>query len=93
MKSTRLSFDFAGVDQCIVEEGPTVLLLRKLVVAPLLQGQGIGSRVLRELKRKGKTIHVVAYPDDPDRCADLYRFYTRNGFADVEGTSFMAWNP
>lgn len=88
-----MTFDFTGVDQCVLEEGPDVILLRKLVIAPLLQGQGIGSKVLRELKRKRKTIHLIPYPDDPDRYEELRRFYMRNGFTQAEGSDYMVWNP
>lgn len=89
----HLQFDFAGVDYCAVQELPHCLYLVKLEVAPLFQGQGIGSRVLRELKRRGRPIRLTACPDNPEKWSDLLRFYARNGFYEEEGSNEMVWTP
>lgn len=91
----NLTFPFPGVQRCnLVQRAPGHLRLVKLEIVPEYRGKGIGSRVLRELKRLGQTISLVAYPDDPDRYDDCRRFYRKNGFTEVEGDDgVFEWHP
>lgn len=91
---TQRTFDFPGVDKCaVLNVCPGHIKLLKLEINPAYRGKGVGTRVLRELKRLGCTITLVAYPDDPERYDDLMRFYRRNGFEEVEGAGEMVWHP
>lgn len=87
----RLTFPFAGVARCEVQFYERHIYLSKLLVE--IQGRGIGSRVLAELKKYRQPIELVAYPDDVDRYIDLVRFYERNGFVMQEGQDLMVWTP
>jgi GNAT superfamily N-acetyltransferase len=89
----RLHFSFEGVERCLVQEFQTHTILRKLEVMPLFRGHGVGSRVLSELKARRKPIHLIPYPDDPNRYDELIRFYQGNGFAWDETQDYMVWSP
>lgn len=89
----RLHFDFEGVEKCLVQEFQTHTYIRKLEVMPLFRGHGVGSRVLSELKARRKPIQLLPYPDDPDKYAELVRFYINNGFQWDDTGDFMVWSP
>lgn len=90
----RVIFPFPGVEECTIREWPKEIVLSRIRIDPLFQGQGIGSRVLAELKKMRKTIHLVVYPDNPNLCEELARFYRRNGFTEVEGENALwIWKP
>lgn len=86
----EVTFDFPGVERCVIKDEGEGLLLAKLKVLPLFQGQGIGTRVLHKLKRLGKPIRLYAVPDDPDRWNELVRFYEKNGFHEADDNT-MQW--
>lgn len=88
-----VKFAFEGVERCEIEEWPEVIMLCKLNIFPMFQGRGLGSRVLSELKRLGKPIRLIPYPDNPERYSELVRFYERNGFVMPAGDDAMLWQP
>ena len=68
-----------GLQKCIVWNHGDHLEVKRLIVRAECQGQGIGSAILRQLKRRGK--RIVLYPlSDDGRQMDLERFYMRAGF-------------
>lgn len=89
------SFEFywPGLLKCIVWERPDRLKLVALFVKEDWQGQGVGSAVIRELKRKRKRIALCAVSDD-DRQPDLERFYARHGFKPHKwDAELFIWEP
>lgn len=80
-----------GVRKCVVWiHGNRHLELKVLIIEPHCRGLGLGSIVLRGLKRVGLPIHVYPVALDGDQDA-VDRFYARNGFKPLIGYRPWGW--
>lgn len=74
-----------GVTTLSVRQSPSgILWLDLLEVEPGKRGAGVGSRVLADLKKRGRTIRLQAVADTDKDQPKLERFYQRNGFVKID---------
>ena len=85
----------ADVGYCHIERAFDHMYLKELVIAPLYQNRGIGTKILLELIEEGKEKHI------PVRLKVLkqnfaHDLYIKLGFKDIEEDGVhihMEWNP
>jgi GNAT superfamily N-acetyltransferase len=63
-------------------EFPTFIFIDYLLIKPEMRGKGVGTKILNQLKQKGKDIILEVEPIDRDDEETLKRanFYRKNGF-------------
>lgn len=92
----KLELHWPGVERCIAMDLGDHLYLVTLRVKPEWRGQGIGSTMIRRLKREGKPIELYPVPDTQDEQAALERFYWQHGFKPLTtryDDSNLVWKP
>jgi len=85
----------AGVTM-LVKQHPTHVELVRLVVVEEKRGQGLGTRAVQALQKKGRAILLTAVPETGKKNA-LHRFYKSLGFRPVNqnrlGETVFLWSP
>jgi len=79
------------IGRLIVDRSQDPLLLMDIALLPHFRGEGIGSKLLRELQKEGKKIILHVSKDNP-----AMHLYSRLGFVTVAEDSIylgMEWNP
>ena len=83
------------VGQWLVERRPTEFYLARVMLAPAVQGKGLGTQLIRDLQAEaateGKTVLLQVWEENPARV-----LYERLGFVALAPVEFrvpMRWEP
>ena len=77
----------------IVGDSHTIIYIQDILVLKEYQGQGIGSKLLRLILEKYKSIHQIVLMTDNTK--ETISFYKKNGMVDTaeyNGVSFVKYN-
>ncbi|MCB9548016.1 MAG: GNAT family N-acetyltransferase [Myxococcales bacterium] len=82
--------DGADVGRLLLHEAPDHLRVVDVALLPAAQGQGLGTRVLRDLQARGRPLYLSVAVDNP-----AARLYARLGFRGSDDGVYasLAWTP